>query len=269
MKIWQADFYKTSLQDTQGQRLWQLLICDPEKGVVWDRQCSQSGGNAAWLVEQFQEAAAGNLPELLQVFRPQSLSILSVVAEKLGIKVEATRRVPMLKQELAKRGKPAKLELPPPQPLPEKLWGEQWRFGTIVAGDLVEMWSDRPVPFLSLPEDITPLKLGLASTVSIPGIVIYGGRRSLSLARWLDEHKPVALTYVPTVAGESGGLVLDAALDERWIVATFEDTEFAQAAAGFEQFKRQSRGLHFLLVQPDNSGMTNTGFWLLQSEIKQ
>jgi hypothetical protein len=264
MKIWQADFYKTSLQDTQGQILWQLLICDEEKGLIQDVQCPQSLANANWLGEQLQRVAEGVLPDSIQVFRPQSLSILSVAAQRLGVKVDATRRVALLKEELAKRGESFKVESPPPQPLPENLWGEEWRIGTILAGDLLETWRDRPIPFLSLPSFLDPLNLGLASTVPIPGIVIYAGRRSMQLARWLEENKPVALNYVPAVVGESGGLVLEALLCDRWIIATFEDAQFAEAAANFQQFKEESRGLHFLLVQPDDSGMTYTGFWLLQ-----
>jgi hypothetical protein len=46
-------------------------------------------------------------------------------------------------------------------------------------------------------------------------------------------------------------------------VATFEDREVAAAAANYEQRKQLSQGLHFLLVQPDESGMTYSGFWLL------
>ncbi len=108
-----------------------------------------------------------------------------------------------------------------------------------------------------------PLNLGLASTLAVPGVVIYGGRRSLPLARWLKEARPVALSYI---AGAPDGLVLEASLVDRWIVATFEDSEVTAAAKIYEQRKQQSNGLHFLLVQPDDSGMTYTGFWLLKAE---
>ncbi|MEO1376977.1 MAG: Tab2 family RNA-binding protein, partial [Cyanobacteria bacterium J06635_10] len=66
------------------------------------------------------------------------------------------------------------------------------------------------------------------------------------------------------IAGAPDGLVLEAGLVDRWIVATFEDEEVAEAAKVYQQRKQQSQGLHFLLVQPDDSGMTYTGFWLLQ-----
>ncbi len=43
-------------------------------------------------------------------------------------------------------------------------------------------------------------------------------------------------------------------------VATFEDQEVLLAQV-YEQRKNQSQGLHFLLVQPDDLGMTYSGFW--------
>ncbi|MGK7878247.1 MAG: Tab2/Atab2 family RNA-binding protein [Xenococcaceae cyanobacterium] len=273
MKIWQADFYKRPLKDEQGQTLWELLICESSHSFIYDAKCPQSQANNHWLVSQLQEAAKGQLPDLIQVFRPQSLGLLAAAGEKLGIKVEATRRTAALKEELQKRASqytsigegynPVKLEKPPPQTLPENIWGEVWRFATLPAGEILDSFGDRPIPILDMPKFLFPINLGIPSTVAVPGVVIYGGRKSMQLARWLQEAKPVALNYIPTEVSESGGLVLEAGLVDRWIVATFEDTEVAKAAQAYEQRKLASQGLHFLLVQPDDSGMTYSGFWLL------
>ncbi|NES73463.1 MAG: DUF1092 family protein, partial [Okeania sp. SIO2D1] len=218
-----------------------------------------------------QEAASGRLPRKLQVFRPQCQSILTAAAGKLGLKVEATRRTEALKRELNQRASryqgdyhPTKLEQPPPQALPDYLWGEKWRFATFPAGDLVATFGDRPIPIQDLPASLFPINLGIASTIEVPGVVIYGGRHSLQLARWLQETKPVAINFIPTEVGFSGGLVLEAGLIERWILVTFEDQEVATAGQTFEKRKQASQGLHFLVVQPDDSGMTTTGFWLLK-----
>jgi hypothetical protein len=147
--------------------------------------------------------------------------------------------------------------------LTENLWGEQWRFASLPAENIEEAFAERPIPILQIPESMLPLKLGLASSVAVPGVVIDGGRKSMQLARWLQEAKPVSLNYI---AGAPDGLVLEAGLVDRWVVATFEDNEVAAAARTYEQRKQLSRGLHFLLVQPDDSGMTYTGFWLLRSQ---
>ena len=274
MKIWQADFYKRPLTNEQGQ-IWELLVCSPDRRFIYDARCPQPQANSDWLVTRLQEAATGTLPDVIQVFRPQSLGLLTAAAQKLGTQVEATRRTDALKKELQARAdqyggtgeyEPIRLEKPPPQALPENLWGQEWRFGTIPAGDIIDVWSDRPVPILDLPEFLFPIKLGIASTVRVPGVVIYGGRNSMQLARWLAEAKPVSLNYMATEIGQSGGLVLESGLVDRWIVATFEDPDVAKAAQNYEQQKQTSQGLHFLLVQPDDSGATYSGFWLLYAD---
>ncbi|PIG94728.1 Tab2/Atab2 family RNA-binding protein [Gloeocapsopsis sp. IPPAS B-1203] len=271
--IWQADFYRRPLRDAGGQALWELLVCDLTRTVEFVALCPQSQANVHWLVEQLQ-LVADQLPDTIQVFRPQSLSLITAAGEQLGITVEATRRTNALKQWLQERsplycnmdnytGEAYNLlaiENPPPTPLPEKLWGEQWRFAALIAKDVEEAFQERPIPILNMPPALMPLQLGLASNTSIPGIIIYGGRQSMRLARWLQAANPVTLNYI---AGTPDGLVLEADLVDRWIVATFEDQEVSASAQIYEQRKQQSKGLHFLLVQPDNSDVTFSGFWLL------
>jgi hypothetical protein len=273
MNVWQVDFYKRPFKDERGEFVWELVVCNPETKFVYEAKCPQSQANLAWLVDRLQHAAAGELPLKIQVFRPQSLSLLTAAGEKLGIEVIPTRRTPDLKAELLKRASeynisgqaynPIKLEQSPPQPLPENLWGEEWRFASLPAGELVEMFRDRPIPILDMPESFWPVNLGVASNILIPGLIIYGGRRSMQLARWLQEARLVSVKYIITEVGKSGGVVLEAGLVDRWILATFEDSEVALSAQTFQQRKQASSGLHFLLVQPDDSGMTFSGFWLL------
>lgn len=83
----------------------------------------------------------------------------------------------------------------------------------------------------------------------------------MRLASWIQEAQPVSLNYIP---GAPDGLILEAGLIDRWIVATFEDLDVKASAKMYEQRHQMSKGLHFLLVQPDESGMTYSGFWLLQ-----
>jgi len=274
IKIWQADFYRRPLRDANDQVLWELLICDSTRSFEYAAFCPQPQANASWLVSQLQLAAEQQLPDLIAVFRPQSLSLLEVAGLRLGVAVEPTRYTFALKQWLQERSQlyehmenysgeaynPLALEQPPPMPLPENLWGEQWRFATLAAGDIVT-FAERPIPILQMPEFLLPITLGLASTVAVPGVVIYGGRQSMRLARWLQDARPVALSYI---AASPAGLVLEAGLIDRWIVATFADAEVTAAAQTYEQRKQLSKGLHFLLVQPDDSGVTYSGFWLLQ-----
>ncbi|MBO3462508.1 Tab2/Atab2 family RNA-binding protein [Aetokthonos hydrillicola Thurmond2011] len=261
MYIWQADFYRRPQTDTAEQVLWELLICDETRSFEYEATCPQQEANGSWVTSQIQLAAIDKLPDIIQVFRPQSLGLIQQAGQNLGISVEPTRRTFALKQWLQEKHYPISPDKPPPVPLPEKLWGEQWRFATLPSGDLEQVFRHRPIPILQMPEFLLPINLGLASTLPVPGVIIYGGRQSMRLARWLQQVHPVALNYL---TGAPDGLVLEAGLVDRWIVATFEDQQVGAAAKVYEHRKQQCQGLHFLLVQPDDSGMTDSGFWLLQ-----
>lgn len=277
MNVWEVDFYRRPLQDASGRPLWELVIVDSTqfKKVV---MCPQPEASSDWLEKQIRQILDDGhpQPDVIHIFRPQTFNLLEPVCEALNIKIVATRRTPKLKhslQELAQTYpaspaytrqpyRPLEVEKPPPLPLEEDLWGEQWRFATITAGELIDSFSGRMIPILEMPEFLFPLNLGLPSTTPIPGVVIDGGRRSRRLATWIQATQPVALNYI---AGSPDGLMLEAGLVDRWIVATFEDPDMAESATSFETRKQASKGLHFLLVQPDNSGVTYSGCWLLQT----
>ncbi|MFM7406952.1 MAG: Tab2/Atab2 family RNA-binding protein [Cuspidothrix sp.] len=259
--IWQADFYRIPLQNDKKEILWELLICDQTRNFEFVASCPQAKASSQWVAQQLQLAGGNNLPDMIQVFRPQSLRLITLAANSLGINVGGTRRTLALKQWLAAKQYPIEIDKPAPLPLPENLWGEEWRFGTIPSGDIVDEFAERPIPILQIPESFKPINLGIASTVAIPGVIIYGGRKSRSLAQWLEESNPVQLNYI---AGDLDGLVLECGLIDRWILATFADAEVTAAGKLYQQRKQVSHGLHFLVVQPDDSGMTYSGFWLLQ-----
>ncbi|MEO0397677.1 MAG: Tab2 family RNA-binding protein, partial [Cyanobacteria bacterium P01_A01_bin.137] len=86
------------------------------------------------------------------------------------------------------------------------------------------------------------------------------------LAQWLDSVRPV---FAQSLPGSPDGLILEAGLADRWVLATFDDADVRGAAQAFEQRKQVAKGLHFLLIRPDDSGMTYTGLWLLQDGPNQ
>lgn len=245
--------------------MWELVVCDEVEKTVKTQSCFQAEATVDWLITHLRAIAQGSFPEKIKVFRPESLQLLQLAGDKLEISVEGTRHTPFLRQVLRDRGgeERVKVESPPPQPLPEEIWGEQWQFASLNAEEIEYRLPERPIPFREIPPELSPFQLNLGSTTLIPGIIIYGGRQSWQLAQWFAETEPMAIEYIPTAVGESGGLVLEAGLRDRWVIITFEDPEVAKAAEKFQQRKQNSNGLHFLLIQPDNSGMTDTGFWLL------
>jgi len=273
MVIWQGDLVKLPGASEQTKQ-WLLLICDRQKNIVYQAQSPQAEVNGSWLTEQLKKATQTVTPDKLQIFRPQITGLFSIATEALEISLETTRRTPQLKaimssyfqNGVSSAQSKLGLEKPVPQNLPEAIWGENWNFVSIDAGEIIDFSEDRPLPFRDVPLSLVNQNSELEPQVKVPGIVIYGGRKSLILAQWLVKQRPAALNSIATEIGKSGGLVLETGLVDRWIIATFESESVAQAAKAYEQNKKFSQGLHFLLLQPDDSGMTHTGFWLLKDE---
>lgn len=277
MVIWEADCYRRPLRDAADQPLWELLICDREFRFTYGATAPQKAVNSAWLQQQLAIAQqkARQSPDAIRVFRPQCVSLLQAAAQPLNLTIQPSRSTPTLKRWLVQRSQwypsqpnysgepyePIALERPAPVPMPDHLWGEQWRFGSLSAQDLQESLIYEPMPFQSVPPDWLPLKLGLASTTAIPGVIMDAGRRALPLCQWLHEQAPAALTYIP---GAPDGVILESGLVDRWVLTTFDDEQVATAGHHFSDRQQQAQGLHFLLVRPDDSGMTLTGLWLLR-----
>ncbi len=270
MTILQADISSRPQQNEHGEILWELVICAADGGWYHTAICPQKQVNSDWIAAQIKLAMTDDLHKIIQVFRPQSFGLIQTAGAKLGIEVVATRRTIALKKLLHQQAQsygnsnyqPLLIESPPPLPIPDYLVGDKWQFVTLTAGQLVSDFADRPIPIVSMPDYLLPPHWGLGSNVAVPGVIIYGGRQSMRLARWMAEIAPVSLNYL---GDDPGGLVLDAGLADRWVMLTFNDPEVSQAAKLFEARKLLVHGLHFLLVTPDDSGITNSGVWLLQS----
>lgn len=152
----------------------------------------------------------------------------------------------------------------PPQPLPEHLWGDLWQFVSLPAEDLeLGLW-ERPIPIREAAALALPSQQSLDPTVVIPGILINAGRQAMGLSRWLSERKPKQIAAVNL---ELGAIILTAAQKERWILATYQDEAVRDASKSFEVRKGQSQGIHFLLIQPDDSGVTHSGLWILKDDL--
>jgi len=280
MTIWQADLYRRPLRSPEGDPLWELLLCDRSFNFTFGATAPQPQINAAWVTAQLRQALqqAPEPPTQIQVFRPASLSLLEVGATPLGLSVVPERHTSTLHRWLDQRARwyptldtysgdpyaPLALDHPPPTPLPETLWGDRWGFTALSAEDFERSLPHEPIPIRHLPPERLPLAQGLASPTPLPGIVIDGGRQAMALGRWLQSVRPAWVAYQ---RGELQGLVLEAGLVDRWILTTFSDEAMAAAGAQFEARKQASRGLHWLLVRPDDSGMTHTGLWLLQQPL--
>ena len=157
-------------------------------------------------------------------------------------------------------------EFKPPVPMPEDLWGDRWQFSSLPAGELWNALSGHLTPIQSLLQASNPLSLGLASDIFIPGVIITGGRKALTIARWVQSVLPQALTYQAS-PGAPSGLLLQTNDRSRYVLATFEDQDVQRSGETFQQRQIAAQGLHFLLIQPDDSGMTHSGVWLFRSSV--
>ncbi|MEO0869723.1 MAG: Tab2/Atab2 family RNA-binding protein [Cyanobacteria bacterium J06642_11] len=273
---WQLDFYRRPLKNTENDTLWELLVCTPNMGFSYAETCPQPQADAMWLRTQLKQAIhkAGYRPSALEVFRPQAQTLAEVACRELDIPVVPKRGLSTLKQWLRQRAawysnlktytgepySPFSIERSTPIPLPDNLWGETWRFAGLSNADLLRFQYEA-IPIRCVPKELLPLEIGLSSTVLIPGVVIDGGRRALGLAQWLQSVRPEFLQYM---AGSPDGLILEAGLCDRFVLTTFDNADVRGAANAFEQRKATAKGLHFLLIRPDDSGMTYSGLWLLQ-----
>ncbi|MEM9539545.1 MAG: Tab2 family RNA-binding protein [Cyanobacteria bacterium P01_E01_bin.42] len=264
MTIWQADLHSSSTH-AKGEPSWELILCDRQGRLIYEATCSREEILKDWLIAQLPKIPEP-YPERLQIFRPQCAELLQNIAAAWDIPIETTRHTAALKQLLKQRGNAIAVDKPPPQPLPDRLWGEQWRFASLSAADVVREFCDRPIPIRDIPDAFEPRQRGLSSSAIVPGIIVEGGRQAMPLARWVQEARPYALDYIPAEVGRSGGIVLEAGLSDRWVFQTFNDPEIARAAEEYQQRLDRSQGLHFLLIQPDGAIRNFTGYWLLLKE---
>jgi hypothetical protein len=80
----------------------------------------------------------------------------------------------------------------------------------------------------------------------------------LAISGWLAGLEPVRLEI------DGDQLVLEAALEDRWLVALLAAEEAEAAAAAFALAREQAGGLQFIAVQSDENAPGFEGFWILR-----
>ena len=278
---WELDYYSRPILETDGKKRWELLLCstpgpnEAEPAFCWVRSCPASSVNSIWLREALQaalaeaEAAGVPAPRRLRCWRGSMRTMVQRAAEGLGLELIASRRCYALVTWLQQRerevypneeGYQAGPLAPPPEPLraqplplPETARGNSWSWARLGAADLAEA-SQWEIDFAGL----TPLPEGLEATAPVPGIRLFGGPRALAIAGWLAGLEPVRLA----VSGRQ--LLLEAGLEDRWLLSDLEASEAEQAAQALAEARNQSGGLQFLAVQASPDEQRFSGFWMLR-----
>jgi hypothetical protein len=94
--------------------------------------------------------------------------------------------------------------------------------------------------------------------VPVPGIRLFSAARALALAGWLAGLEPVRLE----ISGLQ--LVLEAGLEDRWLLTNLPAEEAEAATDAFAAARQQAGGMQFLAVQASEQDERFEGFWLLR-----
>ncbi len=282
---WELDFYSRPILDPEGKKRWELLICStPEVGedgaaardsFRWVRACPASSVNSIWLREALQaaqaEATAAGLapPRRLRCWRASMCTMVQRAAEGLGLDLIPSRRTYALVGWLQQRERevypqqegylagplapPPQAVRPVPVPLPEAARGDSWAWASLPVKALAgaKAWDSGFAGLVPLPEDA-------AADAAVPGLRLFSSSRALAVAGWLAGLEPVRLEIVGTQ------LVLEAGMDDRWLLATLPEAEAEAAAQAFATSRQQAAGLQFIAVQSRESDQRFEGFWLLR-----
>ncbi len=277
---WELDFYSRPITEKDGKKRWEVLISSTEdfsgeKPFRWAKNCPSGMVNSTWLATALQEALNEAIeegwakPSKLRFWRPSMRTIIKKASEKVGIDPVSSRRTYSLSEWLDDRTRdfypnevgyiagPLAPTFSPISnqsvPLPEAIRGDAWSFATLSVSTLREA-SDWPIEFSGL----VPIKETIKDNIQIPGIRLFSKSRSLGLAAWLGGLEPVALTL------ENLQLVLEAGLDERWLVTDMEKETADYAHKCFKNSKTHADGLQFIAVQSTPEDEKFAGFWMLR-----
>ena len=282
---WELDYYSRPILEADGKKRWELLICStPEVGAGddgtshqfrWVQTCPATSVNSIWLKEALEQAlcAAEDQgfapPRRLRCWRASMRTMVQRAAEGLGMELVSSRRTYALVNWLQERersvypqepGYMAGPLAPPPQPLrpiavplPEAARGESWAWASLPLEALAGA-GEWDLGFAGL----VPLPSGLEAEVPVPGIRLFSPSRALALAGWLAGLEPVRLE----ISGLQ--LVLEAGMEDRWLLTNLDQAEAEAAARAFAAARTQAGGLQFMAVQANEAEQRFEGFWLLR-----
>ena len=137
--------------------------------------------------------------------------------------------------------------------LPEVARGDRWGWATLPVAALRDAagWS---TGFAAL----VPPPAGVEENAPVPGIRLFSRHRALAIAGWLAGLEPVRFEM------DGRQLVLEAGLEDRWLMSELDVDEANAAAAAFATARERAGGLQFLAVQRDERSEQLEGFWMLR-----
>ena len=277
--VWEMDFCSRPILDERKKKVWELLICTPDRSFVHAEYFPNNKINSAQLKEALKRVMdeSGQRPEKIRYFRSQMQTIIAKALKELEVKPVPSKRCVSLMgliedrlEEVYKKDPGYDGSIPPlinlegmaPENLPDALRGEQWAFVQIDVATL-----KREVEDVKLGKtfgevyDLSLLGLdGLPDNALVPGVAVFTAR-AFPLAVWTNGLDLASLNADTA----QSSLILQTGINNRWRYAAIARTpDGKEEAEAWEAAKKDVEGLHFLAVQTDPEADSCAGFWLLQ-----
>lgn len=277
---WELDFCSRPIFDERGKKLWELLVTDPDRSFVYSEFFRNNKINSKSLklaLEKLIKSLNTEKPSQCLFFRSQMQSIITRSLTDLEIKPIPSRRCLSLMDLLDERlelvykkhpGYNIKAvnscipEILPSKDLKDELKGEQWTFVLISAVELqkeVRETSNKKTfgstfPFEKTLDNIEPDKL-------VPGVAVFS-KRAIPLSAWTSSLELASIS----VDIKKNCLVLESGVDQRWSYGSYRMGKAAdQEARAWEKAKKNTNGLHFLVIQPSPESELVAGLWLMKA----
>lgn len=263
--VWELDFCSRPILDERGKRVWELLICDPQRNFEYSQYFPNNKITSAELkkaLEAVLSQPGAVRPERVRFFRAQMQTIISRALSDLSMKPTPSRRCFALTRWLAERLESVyrphpgftdkavgstifQLDLGPPEELPGALRGEAWAFVQLPLATLrQELAAVEANTAFGATIDLSLLGDEPSPDTLIPGVAVYS-RRADPLAAWTNGLELAALQ----ADTERAYLILETGVAERWRYGAYRRTpETTAEAAAWDTAKQAVGGLHFLTI---------------------
>lgn len=276
--VWELDFCSRPILDERGKKVWELIICDPERSFEYAQYYPNNKINSAELKKALEAVLAqpgARKPSSARFFRGQMQTIISRALSDMGIAPVPSRRCFTLmnwledrlesvyKQHPGYSDKASTLftiDLGAPEELPDALRGEKWSFVQLPLGTLQQELDEvKAGRAFGATLDLAAVRHALTPDTLVPGVAVYS-RRADPLAAWTN-----GLDLAAVVADtDRAFLILETGYNDRWRYGAYRRTlETTAEAQAWEQAKQAVGGLHFLAVMPDEESEVCSGLWLL------
>ncbi|PSC70371.1 RNA binding [Micractinium conductrix] len=276
--VWELDFCSRPILDERGKKVWELIICDPERRFEYAVYYPNNKINSTELKRSLEEILAqpgARKPTVARFFRGQMQTIISRALSDVGIKSMPSRRCFTLmnwledRQDSVYKAHPGyndkasslfTIDLGAPEELPDALRGEKWSFVQLPLATLQQELQDVTAgKAFGATLDLEVARQALTPETLIPGVAVYS-RRADPLAAWTN-----GLDLAAVVADtDRAFLILETGFNDRWRYGAYRRTlETTAEAKAWEEAKLAVGGLHFLAVMPDEDSDVCSGLWML------